>query len=178
MAEVLKETWEPIWEGKVIPNELIDGYLASYSKRLRKAIRPVELADVIRVIADPKKTCAGPNGIPFAAYAAVCATVAPIFLRVIQAMGEGRSPIKGYGDFNMSDIYFLPKDDTMQPDRTRPIAASNTCNRIIANVVRARIEEPLLELLSRSQTGFVRDRSIEEHIRHYNDRLTRAIGGR
>ena len=32
-----------------------------------------------------------------------------------------------------------------------------------------------MELLCRSQTGFVRGRSIEEHIRHYNDRLTRAM---
>ena len=75
----------------------------------------------------------------------------------------------------MSDLHFLPKDDSMLPDHTRPIAASNTCNRIVANVVRARIETPLLELLCRTQTGFVRDRSIEENIRFYNDRLTRAL---
>ena len=90
-------------------------------------------------------------------------------------MCKGRSPIKGYGDFNMSDLYFLPKDDSMLPDHTRPIAASNTCNRIVANIVRARIEAPLLEMLCRTQTGFVRDRSIEENIRFYNDRLTRAL---
>ena len=176
MAKLLKETWEPIWEGRQIPDSLMDGYLASYTKRIQGEIRPVELADVIRVIADPKKTCAGPNGIPFAAYAAVCATVAPVFLEVIRAMCQGRSPIKGYGDFNMSDLYFLPKDDSMLPDHTRPIAASNTCNRIVANVVRARIETPLLEMLCRTQTGFVRDRSIEENVRFYNDRLTRALG--
>ncbi len=175
MAKMLKDTWEPIWEGRQIPDELMDGYLASYTKRLQGGIRPVELVDVIRVIADPKKTCAGPNGVPFAAYAAVCATVAPLFLEVIQAMCKGRSPIKGYGDFNMSDLYFLPKDDSMLPDHTRPIAASNTCNRIVANVIRARIETPLLEMLCRTQTGFVRDRSIEENIRFYNDRLTRAL---
>ena len=116
---------------------MVEGYLASYEKRLREPIRPVELTDVVKEIADPKKTCAGPNGIPFAAYAAVCATVAPIFLEVIRAMCKGRSPIKGYGDFNMSDLYFLPKDESMLPDRTRPIAASNTCNRIIANIARA-----------------------------------------
>ena len=81
MAKLLKETWEPIWEGRQIPDSLMDGYLASYTKRLQ-GIRPVALADVIRVIADPKKTCAGPNGIPFAAYAAVCATVAPICLEL------------------------------------------------------------------------------------------------
>ena len=89
MAEEMKKTWEPIWDRKAIPKKQIDGYLASYAKRLKREIRPVELADVVRVIADPKRTCAGPNGIPFAAYAAVCATAAPIFLRVIQAMGQG-----------------------------------------------------------------------------------------
>ena len=76
-----------------------------------------------------------------------------------------------------SDLYFLPKDESMLPSHSRPIAASNTCNRIVANIVRARIESPLLEILCRSQTGFVRDRSIEEHIRHFNDRLTKALEG-
>ena len=82
MAGILKKTWEPIWEGREIPDVLVEGYLqlASYEKRLGGPIRPVELTDVVKEI-DPKNTCAGPNGIPFAAYAAVCATVAPIFYR-------------------------------------------------------------------------------------------------
>ena len=177
MAELLQDTWEPIWEGRETPGETMDDYLVSYTKKITSEIRPVELEDVIKEIGTPKKTCCGPNGIPFAAYAVVCATAAPIFLAVIRELCSGRSPIKGYGDFNMSDLYFLPKDESMLPGHTRPIAASNTCNRIVANIVRARIESPLLEILCRSQAGFVRDRSIEEHIRHFNDRLTKAMEG-
>ena len=175
MAEKLQDTWEPIWSGKHIPDKQMDDYLASYVKKVETKIRDVELEDVVTVIGSPKKSCSGPNGIPFAAYAVLCATAAPIFLAVIRELSKGRSPIKGYGDFNMSDLYFLPKDESMLPGHTRPIAASNTCNRIIANVVRARIEGPILEILCRSQVGFVRDRSIEEHIRHFNDRLTTAL---
>lgn len=177
MAEKLQDTWEPIWNGRRISSEQMDDYLASYLKKVDSKIRAVELEDVITEISVPKKSCSGPNGIPFVAYAVLCATAAPIFLAVIRELSKGRSPIKGYGDFNMSDLYFLPKDESMLPDHTRPIAASNTCNRIIANVVRARIEGPLLEILCRSQVGFVRDRSIEEHIMHFNDRLTTALEG-
>ena len=32
MAETLKEAWEPIWRGRDIPNEVIDGYLGSYQR--------------------------------------------------------------------------------------------------------------------------------------------------
>ena len=175
MAELLKQVWEPVWKGGTKDDWFLDCYLRSYEKRLRRDVGPVELADVAKVIGTPKKTCSGPNGIPFAAYAAVCSLAAPVFFEAIQALCMGRSPTKGYGDFNMAEIYFLPKDETMDPSRLRPIAASNTCNRIIANVVRAKIEGPLLEILSKAQTGFVPGRSIEEHIRQVNERLTRAM---
>ena len=100
----------------------------------------------------------------------VCALAAPVFLEVIRELGRGGSPLAQYPDFNMSDLYFLPKDDSMDPGKTRPIAASNTCNRIIANVVRLKLEGPLLDLLCSCQTGFVRGRSIEEHIRFVNEK--------
>ena len=101
---------------------------------------------------------------------------APLFLDVIVEMGKGRSPTAGYAGFNMAELYFLPKDDTMRADQTRPIAASNTCNRIIANVVRARIEGPILDILCGSQAGFVRGRTIEENIRYYNEKIVKALG--
>ena len=82
---------------------------------------------------------------------------------------------EGYPGFNLAELYFIPKDSTMEARKTRPIAASNTCNRIIANVVRAKIEGPILDILSSAQAGFVRNRSIEENIRFYNARITAAL---
>ena len=175
MANMLKEVWEPIWRLHDGPDDIVASYLASYSKRIRLEMRPVGLDDVIVEIGTPKTTCAGPNGIPFVAYAALCALAAPLFLDVIVEMGKGRSPTAGYAGFNMAELYFLPKDDTMRADQTRPIAASNTCNRIIANVVRARIEGPILDILCGSQAGFVRGRTIEENIRYYNEKIVKAM---
>ena len=142
--------------------------LEAYHKRLRTVIEPIELVGVLKELNVPR-----PNGIPFIIYGRLSTIAAPLFLSVIRALEAGRTPPEG---FNHCNIFFLPKDQTFLPKKTRPIAASNTDNRLIASIVRAKLQDPILEILSKAQTGFVKGRSIEEHIRQFNRRFYRAVG--
>ena len=94
---------------------------------------------------------------------------------VCQFLAAGGAP---KNDFNDSTLFFLPKDGTGLPPAHRPIAASNTDNRIIANVVRRKLESAVYSILDRSQTGFVRGRKIEEHIHFFNRKFYNALYSR
>jgi len=172
MATALKKVWQPIWADKRISDTNISIYLKSYPKKLTTLVSDISLVDVIREVSNPRDSCPGPNGIPFLVYSSMCSTVAPVFLRVIKELQKGRRPPN---DFNATNLFFLPKDNTLDPRRMRPIAASDTRNRIIASILRFKLEDAVLDLLSKSQTGFVRGRSIEENVRYFNTKLCRAM---
>ena len=172
MAELLRDTWEPIWAKRLFDETYVTDYLGSYTKRLKRGVADVVLDDVMAEIAHPRASCPGPDGIPFAAYAVICELVAPIFFEVISFLVSGGKPLD---DFNDVVLFFIPKDDTHRPACHRPIAASNSSNRIIANVVRRKLEPAILEMLEGNQTGFVRGRSIEEHIRFFNEKFYGAL---
>mgnify|MGYP006978364348 CR=1 FL=1 len=77
--------------------------------------------------------------------------------------------------FNWCRAFFLPKDTTFTAKATRPIVASNTANRIVANIIRRILEPHILPLLHKNQTGFVRGRMIDEHIRFFNEKYYSAL---
>ena len=172
MAELLKRSWEPIWRGKAFDEEYVQHYLSSYTKRLKGDVPTITCEDVIAEIAHPRSSCPGPDGVPFAAYGVVCAVVAPIFLEVIKYCMAGG---KLTDEFNDVLLFFLPKDGTFLPTHMRPIAASNTSNRIIANIIRRKLEPFIHALLEKNQAGFVRTSSIEDNIRFFNDRFYSAL---
>jgi len=172
MAKTLKKTWKPIWSNKHIPQRNINAYLRSYKKKLHSPINDITIEDCRREIASPKSSCCGPNGIPFFVYAVIVDISAPIFFEEIKyLMSPGSHPNRR---FNNNNLFFLPKDDSHRPDKTRPIAAGNTSNRIIANIVRRALSGPIYEILSKSQAGFIPGRSIEENINFFNKRLYSA----
>ena len=172
MARELKSTWEPIWEGSPAGTEAIDCYLRSYEKRIASPIPEVTIDDVIAEVLRPRSSCPGPNGIPFLAYAVLCDIAAPILLAVIQHLMAGGAP---KSRFNWCRAFFLPKDTTFTAKATRPIVASNTANRIVANIIRRILEPHILPLLHKNQTGFVRGRLIDEHIRFFNEKYYSAL---
>ena len=172
IADLLKKSWEPIWRSRTFDEEYVQHYLSSYSKRLKNEIPGVSLNDVKAEIAHPRSSCPGPDGVPFAAYAVLCDVVAPIFHEVILHCMEGG---KLTDDFNDVLMFFLPKDGTFLPTHMRPIAASNSSNRIIANIIRRKLEPHIHELLEGNQAGFVRDKSIEDNIRFYNEKFYSAL---
>ena len=175
MAALLKKAWEPIWGGSAAPTEASLAYLQSYRKKVGEIEPEISLSDVINEVLVKRNSCPGPNGIPFACYSALCDLSAPILLAVCQFLMAGGSP---KDDFNTSLLFFLPKDGTGQPRNNRPIAASNTDNRLIANIVRRKLEGKCHEILERNQTGFVRTRSIEENILFFNHKFYDALYSR
>ena len=52
-------------------------------KRLRTAIEPIELVDVLNELNVPRTSCPGPNGIPFIIYGRLSTIAAPLFLSLI-----------------------------------------------------------------------------------------------
>ena len=127
---------------------------------------------VIDEITRSRSSSPGPNGIPFQAYSVVCDIAAPVILSAIQNMMQGETPKR---KFNWCRAFFIPKDGTHKTKATRPIVASNTSNRMIANIIRRVLEPHLLPLLCHHQTGFVRGRKIDEHIRFFNDKYYSAL---
>ena len=157
MAQLLKAKWEPVWSGSPASNRDMAAYLRSYKKKVRGIDTNISLADVINEILVKRNSCPGPNGIPFACYTELCDLAAPILLRVCRFLMNGGTPKAG---FNSSLLFFLPKDGTGLPKNHRPIAASNTDNRIIANIVRGKLESSCHAIIDPRQTGFVRGRLI------------------
>ena len=173
MAYMLKRSWEPIWDTKPADEEAIRGYLSSYPKRVTLPIdKEISLQDVVAVVSRPRSSCPGPDGIPFVAYSTMCDIAAPILHRVIRHLMAGGPP---KSDFNVCSMFFLPKDGTFLPDHMRPIAASNAANRIVAMVVRKKIEPAIHDILERSQAGYVPFNSIEDNIRYFNEEFYSAL---
>lgn len=172
MARELKTSWEPIWKGSPATAATMRRYLKRYRKRINTKIPAVTIDDVIAEVARPKSTCPGPNGVPFLAYAVLCDIAAPILHRVITHLMQGLPPKHG---FNWCTAFFKPKDSTHKARATRPIAASNTNNRIIANVIRRILEPHVLPVLNKRQVGFVRGRTIDECITYFNDKYYSAL---
>ena len=175
MAELLRKAWEPIWKSKGIPRPKMRAFLRSYTKRLKRGLKKVKLVDVMNECLVSRSSCPGPNGIPFVCYSVLCDIAAPIIFRVIKYLAAGGPPKAG---FNTCDIFFLPKDGTGLPLANRPVAVSNTDNRILANVVRRKLEAAILGILSRNQLGFVRGRHIDENVEFYNKKFYDALYSR
>ena len=175
MAAMLKKAWEPVWRGSAAPRRDILSYLRPYRKRVRGIDLNVSIADVINEVLVKRNSCAGPNGIPFACYTELCDLAAPILHRVCLYLMEGGSPKHG---FNCSNLFFLPKDGSGLPTHNRPIAASNTDNRIIANIIRRKLESSCHAILDARQAGFVRGKSIEENVCFYNRKFYEALYSR
>ena len=175
MAQLLKAKWEPVWSGSPASRRDMAAYLRSYKKKVRGIDTNISLADVINEILVKRNSCPGPNGIPFACYTELCDLAAPILLRVCRFLMNGGTPKAG---FNSSLLFFLPKDGTGLPKNHRPIAASNTDNRIIANIVRGKLESSCHAIIDPGQTGFVRGRLIEENIVLYNRKFYDALYSR
>ena len=172
MANELKKTWEPVWGGSPSDRSLTRRYLARYRKRMTSTPGEITIEDVTRVISRPRSSCPGPDGIPFLCYAVVCVVAAPIFLEIINHLMRGKAPCQ---DFNWCETYFIPKDSTRHAKRTRPISASKASNRIVASIVRAKIEVPLLEILDANQSGFVPGKQTDDNIRFFNERFYSAL---
>ena len=127
---------------------------------------------VMEAISHSNNSCAGPDGVSFAAWRAVAKHAAPVLHLVLQAMAAGRLPPEGY---NHGLLFLISKKGTLLPSDTRPISVTNCDNRILAKAVVAAITPALLATLHKAQKGFVQGRHFEEHLRELNERFYEIV---
>ena len=166
-AKLAKTFWgEEIWsKRKNAPNsDKRAEYLKSYTKTLPENIKPdvPVIETVLDILAKPKPSSPGPDGMPFSLYSSLSDISAPILHGAICSMAEGHTPPKS---FNMGDLCLFPKDNTTLISRTRPITMNNFDNRIIAAVV-SRTLMPSVDFISEHcQKGFINGRLGDDNIK-------------
>ena len=171
MASALKKAWEPVW-GHTNPSpEVISDYLGSYLKRASKPFPKLSVEHFRTVMSKPRDSSTGPDGIPFSVYRHLVDIAAPLLYRYALSMSCGGRTNKS---FNFTNLFFFPKDESGEANRTRPISVSNTDNRIIANVVRRVISPNIYSILDESQTAFAPGKHIEEPIYRFSTKFYTA----
>ena len=166
MAGTLKAEWEPVWDRDEPSSAVIEEFLSDYTKTVRPITTRITLELVRAVIARPKDSSTGPDGIPFSLYRHLIDIAAPLLHSYILSLSKGGRRNK---TLNHTNIFFFPKDDTYRAGHTRPISVSNTDNRIVANVVRKVITPAIVDVLDPSQSAFMPGRHIEDNIIAFNE---------
>ena len=85
----------------------------------------------------------------------------PLLHQVLEALCNGAPPPKG---FNLGLGVFIPKILDNTPENTRPIAMTNTDNRLLAKTVASYILPFLAETLSVEQSAIIPGRDIIDNI--------------
>jgi len=81
---------------------------------------------------------------------------------VVEDSRENRTALKA---LNTSFISLIPKqDNSMTPDRFRPITLCNVAYKIISKINANRLKPLLPTLISKEQTGYVEGRQILNNI--------------
>ena len=93
MGKIAKDYWEQIWS-KDAATSSPSTFLGNYSKRGNDLKRPSipDVQEVERIINSTNNSCAGPDGIPFAAYRTVSTYYAPIAHATLLALSRGEPP--------------------------------------------------------------------------------------
>ena len=179
MAEIAHAYWRVLWSPRSPDEDYIEpaSFYGSFRKHIPAALLPVIpcITDILRVIASTGNSCAGPDGIPFAAYRVTAAHAAPVLLLVIKDLAAGILPPEGFND---GLLFLLPKTGTLLPSDTRPISVTNADNRIIAQTIVEAITPAMVSTLHPSQKGFLKDRTFEDHIRELNELFYDSVENR
>jgi hypothetical protein len=174
MAAALKEHWGPLWTRDNPTPAVISDYLSSYTKRL-DPIPSVSLESVLTVLAERRDSSTGPDGIPFSVYRLLADIVAPLFLRVFRHASLAASCRRLVNrSFNFVNMFFFPKDNSNTPPNLRPIAVSNTDNRLIASILLTLISPAILKLLDPAQRARP-GAPIDENVAFFNERFYAAV---
>ena len=174
MAAALKEHWGPLWTRDNPTPDVISDYLSSYTKRL-DPIPSVSLESVLTVLAERRDSSIGPDGIPFSVYRLLADIVAPLFLRVFRHASLAASCRRLVNrSFNFVNMFFFPKDNSNTPPNLRPIAVSNTDNRLIASILHTLISPAILKLLDPAQLARP-GAPIDENVAFFKERFYAAV---
>ena len=127
------------------------------------------------MLAERRDSSTGPDGIPFSVYRLLADIVAPLFLRVFRHASLAASCRRLVNrSFNFVNIFFFPKDSSNTPPNLRPIAVSNTDNRLIASILHTLISPTILKLLDPAQRARP-GAPIDENVAFFNERFYAAV---
>jgi len=173
LAKELKRAWSPIWAPAAADARSSARYLRDKFPQSTLRLPPLLTVQHMRAaVLSSGKTSAGPDGIPFLAYKVFEDIATPLLYAVFCHLAHGGRPNRS---FNFSLLFFLPKEaGTTAALKHRPIAVSNTDNRIIAHCVKTALALGSKHLVSCKQHAFLRGRSIEDCIRLFNERFFSA----
>ena len=161
MAQILNKFWTKTWEtraSKASPARYLRKYTRRFPDHSLALPTEIQLADTIK---SSGNSAPGVDGIPFSLYRELVATACPLLHQVMLALCSGKPPPKG---FNLSLGVFLPKALDNKVESTRPIAMTNTDNRILAKAVASFILPHLGDTLSRYQSAIIPGRDIIDNI--------------
>ena len=182
MAALAKESWGPVWTGverspkaQASDRTLLGSFDARVPAHLMPTIPSVGVIEGI--IKDTNNSCAGPDGLAFQVYRTLASAFAPIMHRLLCALGQGEPPPEG---FNEALLFLMSKGGTMTALDTRPLAVTNTDNRILAKCMVAALTEGLDAAIGEHQAGFLAGRTGDGHIEKMNDKFYNSVkaGGR
>jgi ribonuclease HI/exonuclease III len=155
-----------LWEEEYIEEEVVDNYLEDFSKTITQVIAQPTIQNFEEAIEATKNSASGPDSIPFAAWRAISAIAAPVFLQVATALGEGNSPPEG---FNHANLFVIPKKGgSRMVKKTRPISVPNTDNRIISTVIKSTITPATIDTVNPNQTALL-GRNIGDNVKDFNE---------
>ena len=125
-----------------------------------------------RAIRIANNSSPGPDGIPYEAWR-VTKGVDQILFKVLQLLLDDPQATENFPEFNEALLVCLPKktqafdpegNPIYHPGETRPLAISNTDNRLIATTARLRWEDIANKYVHEHQRGFLPGRSMIQNI--------------
>ena len=190
MANMIKQYFGKIWTKRAgaPPLQEMLNYLNDYKTRISASLHPsfpnlteedvcseIELSWLGVVLAAIKKSsdsCAGPDGIPFAVYRALPSICGAFLLEILIDLANGVPPPP---DFNLGNLFLIPKDESGFVLNHRPITVGNSDNRLIASVMAMVLTPFCQHSLHPSQKGFIPGRTGSDHIIAITDHFYGAI---
>ena len=170
MALLAQKDWQELWaEAKPVKGSTaaVRNFMSSFSAKIPVELRPaIPSTDTIEgVILSSNNSCAGPDGLAFQVYRTMSAAFAPILRELLVALSEGEVPPD---DFNEALLFLLSKGGTLTPMDCRPLAVTNTDNRLLAKCMVLVTTPALNAVIGDHQQGFLKGRRGDTHIKETN----------
>jgi ribonuclease HI len=174
--KALYQTWSEVFSSNRTSNRRIFGRLLN--DYLRKVVWNdvwLDLDLLESIVKAAKKSCAGPDGIPFIFFSSTFDTLKNFWIDLIFSMVN--SPEKFQNDFFLSGKLFLiaKKEGIISTTDFRPITVCNVVYRIVMKYFAIILRRMLSDVISTSQRALLVGRNIDQCIHHISDNFHRCI---
>jgi endonuclease/exonuclease/phosphatase family metal-dependent hydrolase len=168
-AEILESHWKPIFAEKTITAEaavLLMPFIQQVPPGLKWI---VDREGFHEVMAKPRDSAPGPDGIPFGAWRAAGVPLYDVMYEAFIAFSDGAPLPEQFNDCNLA---FIPKGDNptdqhlvaRTPNTTRPISLSNADSKYFALALNRPLAEAATVMVHPRQRGFVNGRSLLDNV--------------